>query len=210
MAKRRKSGAKGKAFLTYGPNILLLIAVIAGAIWFIEGQANLKQEAEITVGGDFSLTDHKGHPVTEKDFYDKPMAIFFGYTYCPDICPTTLYEMTQWVETLGKAADEMHFVFVSVDAARDDQDTLASYVDAFFDGLVGLYGTEKQLKTIIKAYRVYVKKNQTKNDPDDYTIDHTASVYLMKPGNQFSGTISYGESIESAVSKLQQLIAESS
>ena len=192
------------------PSLVLLVAVVAAAIWFIEQQSSKRQSASLKVGGDFAMTDHRGRPVTQADFSDKPMAIFFGYTYCPDVCPTTLSEMAGWVDDLGDQAEQMHFVFVSVDAQRDDQETLASYVDAFFDNLVGLYGTQEQLQTIIKSYRVYAKKNETEGDADDYTIDHTASVYLMDSRNDFIGTIGFGESHDSAVGKLKKLIASNS
>ncbi|TLP45933.1 SCO family protein [Cohaesibacter sp. CAU 1516] len=100
---------------------------------------------KVSIAGAFNLTDHTGRAVTEADFNDKPMVIFFGYTFCPDVCPTTLAEMVGWVEDLGEEANALHYVFVSVDAERDDQETLASYVGAFFDQLVGLYGTQQQV-----------------------------------------------------------------
>nr|WP_280955324.1 SCO family protein [Cohaesibacter intestini] len=154
-----------------------------------------------------NLTDHTGRAATEADFNDKPMVIFFGYTFCPDVCPTTLAEMVGWVEDLGEEADALHYVFVSVDAERDDQETLASYVGAFFDQLVGLYGTQQQVLDVTKAYKVYAKKNEPNSEEGYFTIDHTATVYLMAKGNRLSATIGFGESHDSAVAKLRRLIS---
>ena len=192
---------------TLSLSFVVLALLVLGTILLMEAFTPPSGKAQASVGGPFALTDHTGRTVTEADFSDKPMAIFFGYTFCPDVCPTTLSEMVGWVEELGTDANKLHYVFVSVDAERDDQETLASYVDAFFDDLVGLYGTEKQLEKIIKGYKVYTKKNASANGDENYTIDHTASVYLMDKGNKFSGTIGYGESHDNAVGKLRQLIA---
>ena len=155
--KKKGSAPKKAPRLRVIPTLLILAFVMVGGILFIEGQSGSRRPEHGAVGGDFVMTDHKGRAVTEADFSDKPMAIFFGYTFCPDVCPTTLWEMSQWVEDLGDDAKDMHFVFVSVDVERDDQDMLASYVHAFFDDLVGLHGTEEQTQNIIKAYRVYAK-----------------------------------------------------
>lgn len=185
----------------------VLTLLVLGTILMIEGFAPTRDRGQASVGGPFALTDHTGRAVTEADFSDKPMAIFFGYTFCPDVCPTTLAEMVGWVEELGEDAKKLHYVFVSVDSERDDQETLASYVDAFFDDLIGLYGTEQQLTKIIKNYKVYAKKNASTDGDEHFTIDHTASVYLMHQNNKFSGTIGYGESHDNAVGKLRKLIA---
>ncbi|MDV7143600.1 SCO family protein [Tropicimonas sp. TH_r6] len=160
------------------------------------------------IGGDFALTTHLGQAATQANFSDKPLVIFFGYTFCPDICPTTLAEMVGWVEELGQDKDKLHYVFVSVDAGRDDQETLAYYVDAFFDELVGLYGPQDRIDEIVRAYRVYAKKVVDPEEASDYTIDHTASVYLMDRDNRYAGMISFGESHDAAVAKLRKLIDE--
>lgn len=159
------------------------------------------------VGGDFTLTDHTGKQVTAADFSDKPMAIYFGYTFCPDVCPTTLAEMTMWVQELGEEADKLNYLFITVDPERDDQQSMADYADAFFEQLVGLRGTREQTDAVVKAYRVYARKVEDDQADSNYVMDHTASVFLMKKGNVFSGTIAYGESHDSAVGKLRKLIA---
>ena len=170
-------------------------------------QKTQQGQTAVQIGGDFSLTDHTGKPVTYADFADKPMAIYFGYTFCPDVCPTTLSEMTLWVEELGEDAKKMNFVFITVDPERDTQEAMSDYVNAFFDQLIGLRGTREQTDAVISAYKVYAKKVEDESDDGDYVMDHTASVFLMKKGGEFSGTIAYGENHDSAVKKLRNLIA---
>ncbi|SFO08193.1 protein SCO1/2 [Cohaesibacter marisflavi] len=191
----------------------LVMAIVLGILvfsWYSEEmrvQKTQEGQTEVQIGGDFSLTDHTGKPVTYADFADKPLAIYFGYTFCPDVCPTTLSEMTLWVEELGGDAQKMNFVFVTVDPERDTQEAMGDYVDAFFDQLIGLRGTREQTDAVIKAYKVYAKKVDDGSGDGDYVMDHTASVFLMKKGGAFSGTISFGEAHDSAVEKLRNLIA---
>ncbi|WP_316861396.1 SCO family protein [uncultured Cohaesibacter sp.] len=191
----------------------LIMAVGMGLLilsWYgdeLQIQNTLEGQGNVQIGGPFSLTDHTGKPVTEADFTDKPLAIYFGYTFCPDVCPTTLSEMTLWTEELGEDANKLRFVFVTVDPERDDQESLADYVGAFFDDLIGLRGTREQTDAIIKLYKVYAKRVDDGSGDGDYVMDHTASVFLMDKGGDFKGTIAYGEAHDSAVAKLRRLIA---
>ncbi|WP_319410992.1 SCO family protein [uncultured Cohaesibacter sp.] len=194
-------------------SLSLLMAIILGFLvfsWYSDElyvQKTQEGETDVRIGGDFALTDHTGKAVTYADFADKPLAIYFGYTFCPDVCPTTLSEMTLWVEELGEDAKKMNFVFVTVDPERDSQEAMGDYVGAFFDQLIGLRGTREQTDAVIKAYRVYAKKVDDGSGDGDYVMDHTASVFLMKKGGDFSGTIAFGEAHDSAVEKLRNLIA---
>ncbi len=195
--------------------LIALVAVVGISAMMIEwykNEMNVQMtkdgQNKVQIGGPFTLTNHLGQTVTDKDYSDKPFAIFFGYTFCPDVCPTTLADMTGWIEALGPEADKLNYLFVSIDPGRDTPESLNEYVTVFFDQLTGLTGTPEQINAIAKSYRVYAKKvEDEENDPSAYVMDHTASVYLMKPGNQFMGTISYGEDHESALGKLKKLIA---
>jgi protein SCO1/2 len=158
-----------------------------------------------SIGGPFALTRGDGKAVTEKDFLGKPTAIFFGFTFCPEVCPTTLYELSGRIKELGPAADKMNFAFVSVDWERDGPKELASYTSAFDSHIQGLSGTEAEIETVTKAYRVYYKRVPV--DGGDYTIDHTASVYLMDKDGQFVGTLAYGEARDTMLEKLKRLVA---
>ncbi|HAT86437.1 SCO family protein [Cohaesibacter gelatinilyticus] len=196
--------------------LIALVAVVGISAMMIEwykDEMNVQMtkdgQNKVQIGGPFTLTNHLGQTVTDKDYSEKPMAIYFGYTFCPDVCPTTLADMTGWVEALGADANKINYLFITIDPERDDQESIKEYVTVFFDQLVGLTGSKEQVEAVAKAYRVYAKKVED-DDADSYVMDHTASVYLMKPGNQFMGTISYGEDHESALGKLKKLIAAGS
>lgn len=159
-----------------------------------------------TVGGPFTLKDQNGRVVTRDDLKGKPAAMFFGYTFCPDVCPTTLTEATQWLKTLGADADRLQVVFVSVDPERDTSEKLKEYLEAFDPRIRGLTGTPEQVAEIVKAYRVYARKVAS---GQTYLMDHTATVYLMNAQQRFVGAINYQEPTDKALSKLRQLLARS-
>ncbi|WP_417670703.1 SCO family protein [Roseibium sp.] len=160
------------------------------------------------IGGPFELVDGNGQTVTDKDFAGKPLAIFFGFTFCPDVCPTTLSDLQGWTMALGEDADKLSFAFVSVDPERDTPDVMRDYVAAFGERVVPLTGSREQVDAVIKAYRVYAKKVPL--DDGGYTMDHSAAVFLMDANNRFVGTIAYGEAEDSALKKLRRLIANAS
>ncbi len=160
------------------------------------------------LGGPFTLTRTDGSTFTEKDLADAPYAIFFGFTHCPEICPTTLYEMSGWIEELGADADRMKFVFVTIDPERDTAELLGDYVDSFSEKVIALTGTVEQVDVVKKLYRVYAAKVPL--DDGDYTMDHTASVYLMDAKGDFTGTVAFGEAPGAAVEKLRKLVGAGS
>jgi len=132
------------------------------------------------IGGPFTLTDHTGAPRTEKDFQGKLMLIYFGYTYCPDVCPTALQVMSVAVDNLGEKAKSITPIFITVDPERDTVSHLNSYVKNFHKDMVGLTGSADQIKKAAKVYRVYYRKAETeKNAGKDYLMDHSSVVYLM-------------------------------
>ena len=156
------------------------------------------------VGGPFTLVRaDTGETVTQEDFADKPKAIFFGFTLCPDVCPTTLFELSTYLERLGPLADNLHVLMVSVDPQRDTPEFLNDYVGAFSDEIVGLTGTQEQVDEAVANYRVYARRVDL--DDGDYTMDHTASIFLMNADNQLVGTIAYQESPDTALPKLERL-----
>jgi protein SCO1/2 len=157
-----------------------------------------------TIGGPFSLVRaDTGEAVTDADFADKPKAIFFGFTYCPDVCPTTLFELATYMDELGELSDNFHTLMVTVDPERDTAEFLEEYVSAFSDDIVGLTGTREAVDEAIANFRVYARRVEL--DDGDYTMDHTASIFLMNQDNQLVGTIAYQESPATALSKLERL-----
>jgi protein SCO1/2 len=137
----------------------------------------------------------------------KPYAIFFGFTHCPDVCPTTLFEMSEALTRLGSDGDKLRFVFVTVDPARDTPELLSEYLGAFDPRIVGLTGSEEEIAATAKAFHIFFQKVPGANG--EYSMEHSASVMLMDAEGKFVGTISYGEDIDQRLSKLKQLIAGS-
>ena len=154
-----------------------------------------ERPAPATVGGPFQLVDQNGRPADETMLKGKWTVVFFGFTYCPDVCPTTLQALAAAQQQLGPKADEVQVVFISLDPARDTPAQLKTYLDAdgFPKGIIGLTGTPEQVAAAAKAYRVYFKKN---GEGADYLIDHSTAAYLMDPRGRFDRVIPFGVSPE--------------
>ncbi|MCB1459337.1 MAG: SCO family protein [Nitratireductor sp.] len=185
-----------------------LVVLLVGAVsfvWLNQGNQGLQQLAGTGIGGPFTLSRTDGTVFTEKDIAGKPYAIFFGFTNCPEVCPTTLYEASGWLEQLGSDADKIGIYFVTVDPERDTPELIAEYVSSFDKRIVGLTGTPEQIETIKKEYRVFSQKVDLEGG--GYTIDHTASIYLMHGDGSFAGTIAWGEDGEIALKKIRNLIS---
>lgn len=185
-----------------------VLAAVSGVLVYQQTAGNENSGALIeplaAIGGPFELVDGNGETVTDATFAGKPTVMFFGFTYCPDVCPTTLSELQGWMEALGDDADKLNYAFVSVDPERDTPDVMRDYVWAFDKRITPLTGSQKQVDAMIKAYRVYAKKVPL--DDGDYTMDHSAAVYLMNADNKFVGTIAYQEGEDTALPKLRRLI----
>ena len=156
------------------------------------------------VGGPFTLTDQHGTTVTDADLKGHPSAMFFGYTFCPDVCPTTLFDLTTLMKDLGPEADKLKVYFVTVDPERDTQKVLADYLQAFDPRIAGLTATREEIDQMLKDYRVFSRK--VPQDDGSYLMDHTATVYLLDSKGTLTGTIDYQEKSETALAKLKRLI----
>ena len=156
-------------------------------------------------GGAFTLVDTKGRTVTDRTLRGKPYAIFFGFTRCPDVCPTALSRMAQFRKRLGADGDKFQIVFVSVDSGRDSPADVGAYVDLFGTPILGLTGSEAQIVQATKSFRVFFQKVPVEGG--DYTIDHSAFTVLMDRDGQFRSLLSDQESEASALAELRRLIA---
>ena len=185
--------------------IWVAVIVLAGAVlWFeVIDRDRGTGIAAASIGGPFSLTDQTGATVTQAALQGHPSALFFGYTYCPDVCPTTLADMTTWLAQLGPASDKLKVYFVTVDPERDTAAHMKSYLEAFDPRITGLTGTRPQIDAMLKAYRVFSRKV---GDGPDYSMDHTASVYLLDDKAEFVGTVDWQEKEESVMAKLKRLV----
>jgi protein SCO1/2 len=156
-------------------------------------------------GGDFALTSTKGGTFTQDDLKGIPSAVFFGYTYCPDVCPTTLAESTSWREDLKLGPEQFRLIFVSVDPERDTVEHLANYLSAFGDSVIGLTGTEAEVEKAKKAFGVFSERAEGGSETD-YLIDHTATVFLIGADGRFVGTVDYREARATAIEKIKRLV----
>jgi protein SCO1 len=159
--------------------------------------------AVASVGGPFELVDDGGAAVTDRTLAGKPSVMYFGYTYCPDVCPTTLLDMSRWIKKLGPEADKLNYVFVTVDPERDTPQLMHSYLSSFDHHIRGFTGTAEQVAKIAREYRVYFKRVPT--DDGGYLMDHSAVVYLMGASGNLVGVIPYQEDDATALTKLRKL-----
>ncbi|WP_338446488.1 SCO family protein [Pelagerythrobacter marensis] len=158
-----------------------------------------------SVGGPFTLTAADGSTVTERDLAGKPFAIFFGFTRCPDVCPTTLARLAQLRKRMGEDGDRFEIVFVSVDPENDSPEDIGNYVALFDTPILGLTGAPDQLAQITDAYHVFYEKVPI--DGGGYTIDHSASVFLMNREGRLQSIIDHHEDAETSLAKLERLVA---
>lgn len=165
-----------------------LVAILAGVwagVWY-RGQGpdiaatTLGLPGSVEIGGPFSLVDSTGQSVTDANFRGRWMLVYFGYTFCPDVCPTELQAMAASLEALGPLSAQVAPVFITVDPERDTPKAMGEYVKLFDDRLVGLSGTQAQVSVATKAYRVYAVKSESKAS-STYLMDHSSFVYLMGP-----------------------------
>ena len=137
------------------------------------------------IGGPFSLVDGSGKRVTEKDFAGRPMVVFFGFTNCPDVCPSGLQVLGAALDRAGDKAKAVAPLFVTVDPERDTTEKIGAYVKSFHPGIIGLTGSNEEIAAVVKAYRVYAVKVPSADDPSRYNVDHSSFFYLMDSGGKY-------------------------
>lgn len=182
----------------------VLVAAVAATILFVV--APPKSGGGIG-GGTYALVDQRGNPIDQTMLVGQPSLLFFGYTHCPDVCPTTMGEMAGWFETLGTDVGTLKAYFVTVDPTRDTPEMLNDYVSWVSDRITGVTGDPAQIDRIVKAWAVLAEKVPGAVD-GDYTMNHTASVFLVNSKGEFEGTIAYGEDQATAVAKIRKLLGK--
>ena len=176
-----------------------LAALGAVAVLTLGPQPN---QATASVGGAFTLVDQNGRTVTERTFLGKPHLVFFGFTHCPDVCPTKLFEISEVLRATGDKGRDLRALFVTVDPERDTPEVLKSYLGSFDDRIVGLTGDRAAIDAAVKAFRAYARKVPLKDG--DYTMEHTALVYLMDKDGRFVGAFNLDRSPGQAAQELIQ------
>jgi protein SCO1 len=191
--------------------MLLLAAFLCGlfvifaVIFFVSGRAMSPiGQAVAAIGGPLDLEDQNGAPFTDAQMKGHPFLVFFGFTHCPDICPTTLFDMSQMMKTLGPDANRVGALFITVDPERDTPKVLKDYLSNFDPRLRGLTGSQAQIEAAIKEYRVYAKKVPLENG--DYTMDHTAIVYLMDKDGRFVAPFNMSRTPEGEAADLRRYL----
>ena len=170
-----------------------------------EPRSGVEQTAMSTVGGPFTLTGTDGKPFASSRLNGKPAAIFFGFTHCPDVCPTTLARLARLRKELGKGDDALSIVFISVDPERDTPAELGNYMKLYDTPVVGLTGTTAQIEQVKQQFGIYSRK--VEQPGGGYSVDHTAAVLLMDRNGQFVATMSPEEGDQVALDKLRRIIA---
>ncbi|MDB5554119.1 MAG: hypothetical protein JWL86_4103 [Rhizobium sp.] len=197
--------------------VISILAVIMAALFFwlwnaVDNQSTLIVEKPW--GVPFTLTRQDGQPITEKAFQSgKPTALFFGFTNCPEICPTTVYELTGWMKEVDPDKSKMQAYFISIDPRRDTPEVLNKYLSNATDRITGISGDPAKVEAMARGFKISFQKvpSDAKNpDGPDYTMNHSASVFLLDREGRFVGTIDYKENPDIAVQKLKNLIARAS
>ena len=190
--------------------LLVLGAFIAGLVLFsavvfiVTGKSPAPVALQSSVGGPFQLIDQNGKPITEQDFKGRPALVFFGFTHCPDVCPTALFEMSEILRAMGDDAKRVNAFFVSVDPERDTPPIMKDYLSSFDPNLKGLTGSAEATAQIITGYRVYAKKVPLKDG--DYTMDHTALIYLLDRDGRFVAPFNIKRRPEEAAADLKKYL----
>ncbi|MAS12517.1 MAG: SCO family protein [Nitratireductor sp.] len=183
-----------------------ILAVMAVGVGLLTFQWYQQQNSGKAFGVPFELVDQDGNTITEAAFRGGPRVVFFGFTHCPEVCPTTLFELDGYLEQLGDEAADIKPYFVSIDPERDTPEVMKTYLSNFSDRITGITGDPEKVAAMAKGFSIYVRKVELEDG--DYTMDHTASILLLDSDGDFFGTIAYEENSETAIAKLKRLANE--
>lgn len=200
------------------PSFRLIAIVVAlagagalGAAWIslIENPSQrIATSGTAAIGGPFTLVSTNGGNVTDRTYRGKWLLIFFGYTFCPDVCPTTLNNISVALEKLGSDASKLQPLFVTVDPQRDTREVMAEYLKSFDSRIIGLTGPQDQVDRVVKEYRVYVAQQKSETEGDDnYLVSHSAYIYLMDPQGKFVNVIQGSQAGEEIAAWLRKQMA---
>jgi len=198
-----------RAVLIFATVMLLLAAGLGGYAWMSRPLGSPGGKGVALVGRPFSLTDQDGRKVSEKDFLGRHMLVFFGFTYCPDICPTELQVMMAALDAMGPDGEKIQPVFVSIDPERDTPEVMKAYVANFGPRLIGLTGTAEEIAAVAKAYRVYYARAGDTSSPDSYLMDHSSIIYLMGPDGRFLTHMAYTTDAAKLAAQLKESVTAS-
>lgn len=192
--------------------VLMIVGLLVGRHYFGPDSQAVDEQITTTsplIGGPFTLVDQNGVTVTDADFKGRFMLVYFGYTFCPDVCPTALTRNAEAMDLLGEEAEKVVPIFITIDPERDTVAHMKEYAKFFDPRLVALSGSEEQVKAAAKAYRVYYSKVKEEGAaPDNYLMDHTAITFLMGPDGEFLQHFSHDATPEDMAERIRKVIAE--
>jgi protein SCO1/2 len=190
-------------YATMGLLLAILLVGAGGFMWLASGGGGA---GGLGIGGPFTLQSGSGQQVTDKDFRGKYMLVYFGYTFCPDVCPTTLNAVADALDKLGPAASRIQPLFITVDPKRDTPEVVKQYAAAFGPRIEGLTGTPEEIAAVAKEYRVYYAEHRTGPGPNDYSMDHSSVLYLMSPTGGFIAPVRADQSGDEIAANLRKLM----
>ncbi|KAA0972750.1 SCO family protein [Aureimonas fodinaquatilis] len=183
--------------------MVVVVAVALAIVWALGArQVTTVGQALEPYGTPFQLTDQNGETISETDLRGGAAAVFFGFTHCPEVCPTTLYELAGHQQALAADGQELKVFFVTVDPERDTPEVMKSYISGLDANITAISGDPEAVRAMLKGWGVHYTRVETDGD---YTMDHTASVFLLGREGQFVGTLAYGENTDTAREKLKRL-----
>jgi cytochrome oxidase Cu insertion factor (SCO1/SenC/PrrC family) len=185
---------------------LAAVLLIPGARERLLPAAGYRSVGQAMIGGPFSLTDHTGKRVTDRDFRGQTLLVFFGFTFCPDVCPSGLQVVAAALDKLGPKARDVTPLFITIDPDRDTPVQLATYVKSFHPRLVGLTGTPAEIEAAVKAYRVYAKKVVDPKSTAGYTMDHSTFIYVMGPDGAYRTHFTHTTSADAMAERLAKVL----
>ncbi len=191
-------------YATMGLLLAILLVGAGGFMWLSSGGNG--GAGALGIGGPFTLQSGSGKPVTDKDFRGKYMLVYFGYTFCPDVCPTTLNAVADALDKLGPAGAQIQPLFITVDPKRDTPDVVKQYAAAFGPRIEGLTGTPEEIAAVAKEYRVYYAEHRTGTGPNDYSMDHSSVLYLMSPTGGFIAPVRADQTGDEIAANLRKLM----
>jgi len=197
--------ARNSRILVIAAAFLAGLVLCFGLVLIVSGRLSTPVAQQIAaIGGPFKLTDQNGQIVTDEDLKGRPFLVFFGFTHCPDVCPTTLFEVSEILRALGPDADRTRALFITVDPERDTPAVMKDYLSSFDPHLSGLTGNAAEIAAVAKTYRVYFKKVPL--EQGGYTMDHTAIVYLMDKDARFVSPFNLKRPTDAAVGDLRRYL----
>jgi cytochrome oxidase Cu insertion factor (SCO1/SenC/PrrC family) len=158
------------------------------------------------IGGPFTLTDQNGKRVTDKDFRGRFMLVYFGFTFCPDVCPSALQVMAAALHKLGPKAEKIVPIFITIDPERDTPEKMAQYVQSFDPRLVGLTGTPEEIAAVTREYRVYAKKVEDPKSTAGYTMDHSSIIYVIGPDGAYRTHFTHTTNVDAMAARLGEML----